>query len=138
ECYSNSIRTIDQMGEFIVEHQAEHQAKKGKMFGGLEHAPLANRKEIAAQILPSLRGVMSSNRRVIAHYTDDPDALTFAGSKWSKELGALGTSCPDHFLRTRICPLFIDWNPATGDLNMLKARIQKQATSYRADYKKYY
>jgi rhamnose utilization protein RhaD (predicted bifunctional aldolase and dehydrogenase)/NAD(P)-dependent dehydrogenase (short-subunit alcohol dehydrogenase family) len=134
ECYSNSIRTIDQMGEFIMEHQA----KKGTMFGGIEHAPLANPKEIAAQILPALRGMMSSNRRVIAHYTDDPDALTFAGSKWSKELAALGTSCPDHFLRTRICPLFVDWNPATGDLNALKARIQEQAVTYRAEYKKYY
>src|ERR1700733_1573630 len=109
ECYSNSIRTIDQMGEFIMEHQA----KQGNMFGGLEQPALANRKEIAGQILPALRGVMSSNRRVIAHYTDDPDTLTFAGSKWSKQLGALGTSCPDHFLRTRICPLFIDWNPET-------------------------
>jgi rhamnose utilization protein RhaD (predicted bifunctional aldolase and dehydrogenase)/NAD(P)-dependent dehydrogenase (short-subunit alcohol dehydrogenase family) len=138
ECYSNSIRTIDQMGEFIMEHQAEHQAKKAKMFGGVEHAPLANRKEIAAQILPALRGVMSSNRRVIAHYTDDPDALTFAGSKWAQELGALGTSCPDHFLRTRICPLFIDWNPATGDLHTLKARVQEQSVTYRAEYKKYY
>ncbi|HEX4596076.1 MAG TPA: bifunctional rhamnulose-1-phosphate aldolase/short-chain dehydrogenase [Bryobacteraceae bacterium] len=134
ECYLNSIRTIDQMGEFILEHQAQ----KGALFGGVEHAALANRREIAAQILPALRGVMSSNRRVIAHYTDDPDALTFAGSKWSKELGGLGTSCPDHFLRTRICPLFVDWNPASADLNELKSRIQEQATSYRAEYKKYY
>ena len=134
ECYSNSIGTIDQMGEFIMQHQA----KKSARFGGLEHAPLANRKEIAAQILPALRGMMSSNRRVIAHYSDDSDALLFAGSKWSKELAALGTSCPDHFLRTRICPLFVDWNPATGDLNALKARIQEQAVTYRAEYKKYY
>jgi len=134
ECYSNSIRTIDQMGEFIMAHQA----KKGEMFGGAEHAALANRRDIAAQVLPALRGVMSSNRRAIAHYTDDPDALSFACSRWSKELGALGTSCPDHFLRTRICPLFIDWDPASGDLKALKARIQEQATSYRDEYKKYY
>jgi len=71
---------------------------------------------------------MSSNRRVIAHYTDDPDALTFAGSKWSKQLGALGTSCPDHFLRTRICPLFIDWDPPAEDLSVLKSRIKEQAS----------
>lgn len=134
ECYWNSIRTIDQMGEFINEHQA----RKGEIFGGLERAPLANRKEIAAKILPALRGAMSSNRRVIAHYSDDPDALTFAGSKWAKELGALGTSCPDHFLRTRICPLFIDWNSSTGDVESLKTRIREQAASYRAEYKKYY
>jgi rhamnose utilization protein RhaD (predicted bifunctional aldolase and dehydrogenase)/NAD(P)-dependent dehydrogenase (short-subunit alcohol dehydrogenase family) len=134
ECYLNSIRTIDQMGEFILEHQA----RKGSLFGGLQNAPLADRKSIAAQILPSLRGTMSSNRRVIAHYTDDPDALTFAGSKWAKQLGALGTSCPDHFLRTRICPLFIDWDPASKDLGVLKSRIKEQAVSYRAEYKKYY
>ena len=134
KCYVNSIRTIDQMGEFVMQHQA----KKSGLFGGVEHAALANRRDIAAQILPALRGVMSSNRRVIAHYSDQEDALRFAGSKWSQELGALGTSCPDHFLRTRICPLFVDWDPAGGDLAALKTRIQEQAAGYRAVYKKYY
>ena len=132
ECYLSSIRTIDQMGEFI----AEHHRKKGALFGGLDHAPLPDRREIAARILPALRGAMSSNRRVIAHYTDHEDALAFAGSKWSKQLGALGTSCPDHFLRTRICPMFVDWND--GDVNTLKAGIYEQAAAYRAEYKKYY
>ncbi len=134
ECYLNSIRTIDQMGEFILEHQK----KKGSLFGGLQHAPLADRKKIAVQILPALRGAMSSNRRVIAHYTDDPDALAFAGSKWSKQLGALGTSCPDHFLRTRICPFFIDWDPASEDVSVLQSRIKEQAVKYRGEYKNYY
>lgn len=134
ECYLNSIRTIDQMGEFILEHQA----RKGSLFGGLQHPPLADRKTIATQILPALRGTMSSNRRVIAHYSDDQDALTFAGSKWSKQLGALGTSCPDHFLRTRICPFFIDWDPASEDLSVLKSRIKEHVVGYRAEYKKYY
>ncbi len=91
------------MGEFIDEHQK----KKGAFFGGLDTFRPLNRKKIATQILPALRGAMSSNRRVIAHYADDEDALTFAGSKWSRELSALGTSCPDHFLRTRVCPMFI-------------------------------
>jgi rhamnose utilization protein RhaD (predicted bifunctional aldolase and dehydrogenase) len=134
ECYLNSLRTIDQMGEFILHHQS----RKGVFFGGLEHTPLEDRRDLAARILPALRGAMSSNRRVIAHYCDDADALTFAGSKWSKQLAALGTSCPDHFLRTRICPLFLDWNPAKDDLGVLRARIQEQAVSYRAAYKKYY
>jgi len=134
ECYLNSVRTIDQMGEFILQHQK----KKGLMFGGQGQTPLPERREVAIQILPALRGVMSSNRRVIAHYTDDADALIFAGSKWSRELGALGTSCPDHFLRTRICPLFIDWNPEKEDLNALKTCIQEQAVIYRGEYKKYY
>jgi NAD(P)-dependent dehydrogenase (short-subunit alcohol dehydrogenase family) len=99
---------------------------------------LADRKKIAVQILPSLRGAMSSNRRAIAHYTDDPDALAFAGSKWAKQLGALGTSCPDHFLRTRICPLFIDWDPASEDVGVLQSRVKEQAVKYRSEYKNYY
>ena len=111
ECYLNSISTIDQMGEFILEHRA----RKGALFGGLEHAPVQDRRRIATEILPALRGVVSSNRRVVAHYADDDDSLTFADSKWSKELGTLGTSCPDHFLRTRVCPLFVRWDPARED-----------------------
>ena len=134
DCYLNSIQTIDQMGEFIVRHQS----KKGALFGGVEHSPAQNRKNVATQILPALRGVVSSNRRVVAHYADHEDALTFAGSKWAKELGSLGTSCPDHFLRTRVCPLFLPWDPVKEDVSVLKARIQGEATEYRAAYKKYY
>jgi rhamnose utilization protein RhaD (predicted bifunctional aldolase and dehydrogenase)/NAD(P)-dependent dehydrogenase (short-subunit alcohol dehydrogenase family) len=134
DCYLNSIRTIDQMGEFIQSHQA----KKGSLFGGVENVPVQDRKTVAAQILPALRGAVSSNRRVVAHYTDDEDALTFAGSQWGKELSALGTSCPDHFLRTRVCPWFVDWNPATEDVKALKARVLKNVTGYREAYKKYY
>jgi rhamnose utilization protein RhaD (predicted bifunctional aldolase and dehydrogenase)/NAD(P)-dependent dehydrogenase (short-subunit alcohol dehydrogenase family) len=133
-CYLNSIHTIDQMGEFILEHQA----KKAALFGGLEHAPRQDRNKVATDILPALRGVVSSNRRVVAHYADDEDALTFAGSKWSSQLSALGTSCPDHFLRTRVCPLFVHWDPAKEDTAILKTRIYEQAVGYRVDYKKYY
>ncbi|MDQ2773992.1 MAG: bifunctional rhamnulose-1-phosphate aldolase/short-chain dehydrogenase [Acidobacteriota bacterium] len=134
ECYMSSIRTIDQMGEFI----SEHQTKSGVLFGGLEHQPLADREAVAASILPALRGIVSSNKRVIAHYTDHEDALTFAGSKWAKELGGLGTSCPDHFLRTRICPMFVDWKPGEESLDVLKSRIEGRAGLYRQEYASYY
>ena len=134
ECYLNSIHTIDQMGEFIEQHQA----KKGALFGGLDCAPVPNRRQIVAQILPALRGALSSKRRVIAHYSDEPDALTFAGSKWSRELAKLGTSCPDHFLRTRVCPMFLDWDPAKETVATLKSRIQEQVVGYRASYNGYY
>lgn len=134
ECYLNSIHTIDQMGEFIQRHQE----KKGALFGGVEHSPLLDRKSIAIDILPALRGIVSSNRRVLAHFTDNEDALTFAGSKWAKELSALGTSCPDHFLRTRVCPWFLRWDPQKEDVQALKDRIRSDAAGYRAAYKKYY
>lgn len=134
DCYLNSIHTIDQMGEFILKHQS----RKGSLFGGVEHGSAQDRKRIATQILPALRGVVSSNRRVVAHFTDDEDALAFAGSKWARELGSLGTSCPDHFLRTRVCPLFLPWDPVKEDVAVLKARIQGEVVDYRVAYKKYY
>ena len=134
ECYLNSIRTIDEMGEFI----SEHQKRKGSLFGGAAVSGSVNRNQIAVGILPALRGVVSSNRRVIAHYADHEDALAFANSNWARELSTLGTSCPDHFLRTRVCPMFIPWDPAKEDASALKSRVQEQVVQYRTDYKKYY
>src|SRR5438874_4923219 len=134
ECYLNSIHIIDQMGEFIERHQA----KKGARFGGPDGAPVQDRQGIVAQILPTLRGALSSTRRVIAHYSDDPDALTFAGAKWARDLARLGTSCPDHFLRTRVCPMFLSWDANKETVATLKSRIQDQVNEYRAAYKQYY
>jgi rhamnose utilization protein RhaD (predicted bifunctional aldolase and dehydrogenase)/NAD(P)-dependent dehydrogenase (short-subunit alcohol dehydrogenase family) len=134
ECYLNSIYTIDQMGAFVWEYQS----KKSVMFGGLKHAPMPDREDVAAQILPALRGALSSVQRTIAHYRAEEEVLTFAGSEWSRELAGLGTSCPDHFLRTKICPLFVDWDPARDDLQGLTNRIRGGITAYRATYKRYY
>jgi rhamnulose-1-phosphate aldolase/alcohol dehydrogenase len=134
ECYVNSIRTIDELGEFIVDHQK----RKRVLFGGLNHPPVENREDIAAQILPLLRGMLSSNRRVIAHYNGSEDALNFVDSKWSRDLAQLGTSCPDHFLRTRICPMFVEWDPEKQDIVTLKSRIKEKVVEYRTEYKNYY
>jgi rhamnose utilization protein RhaD (predicted bifunctional aldolase and dehydrogenase)/NAD(P)-dependent dehydrogenase (short-subunit alcohol dehydrogenase family) len=134
DCYLNSIRTIDQMGEFVQAHQR----KKHTVFGGLAHATLQNRKEVATQVLPVLRGALSLNWRVVAHYTDHEDALGFAGSKWATELSALGTSCPDHFLRTKVCPLLISWDPSRQNIAQLKTNIAEQVGKYRVAYERYY
>jgi len=134
DCYGNSIRTIDQMGEFV----AEHQKSKGMMFGGVACTSAEDRKLVAAQILPTLRGAASSNRRVIAHYADHEDALIFVNSRWARELSLLGTSCPDHFLRTRVFPMFVPWDPQKENVNTLKPRIAEQIANYRLKYKDYY
>jgi rhamnose utilization protein RhaD (predicted bifunctional aldolase and dehydrogenase)/NAD(P)-dependent dehydrogenase (short-subunit alcohol dehydrogenase family) len=134
ECYLNSIRTIDEMGEFIKEHET----RSGPLFGGLETPAAADRQAIATSILPTLRGIVSSNRRVIAHYTDHEDALNFVGAKWAKELSSLGTSCPDHFLRTRIRPMFVEWKPGQEDVEVLKTRLEAVARQYREEYAAYY
>jgi rhamnose utilization protein RhaD (predicted bifunctional aldolase and dehydrogenase)/NAD(P)-dependent dehydrogenase (short-subunit alcohol dehydrogenase family) len=134
-CYLSSIRTIDQMGEFVQDHAR----RSGKpLFGGMAAAVAQDRDRIATALLPSLRGAVSSNRRVVAHYDGSEDALTFSGSRWAEDLCRLGTSCPDHFLRTRISPLFVPWDAAREDLPSLKARIAERLVRYREDYGAYY
>ena len=134
DCYLSSIKTIDQMGEFVQEH-----AKKANrpQFGGAIASTAADRDAIAGALLPYLRGAVSSNRRVIAHYDSSDDALAFANSEWAEPLCQLGTSCPDHFLRTRISPLYLRWKPEDG-LAALKQQIADRLATYREDYKKYY
>jgi rhamnose utilization protein RhaD (predicted bifunctional aldolase and dehydrogenase)/NAD(P)-dependent dehydrogenase (short-subunit alcohol dehydrogenase family) len=134
DCYLSSIKTIDQMGEFVQEH-----AKKSSRpeFGGAIASTAADRESIAGALLPYLRGAVSSNRRVIAHYDSSDDALAFANSDWAEPLCQLGTSCPDHFLRTRISPLYLRWKPEDG-LAALKQQIADRLATYREDYKKYY
>lgn len=134
ECYLKSLHTIDQMGQYILEHQRRSKS----LFGGVAYPGLPTRRDIATEILPTLRGLLSSDRRVVAHFDDQEDALTFAGSKWASELSHLGTSCPDHFLRTRVCPLFLPFDPAKQDVAALKSSIAARAAEYRASYKKYY
>jgi len=136
ECYLNSLRTIDQMGEFIDEHQ---QRANRPLFGG--HAVgrgRGDRAAVAAAILPYLRGVVSSNRRTIAHWDSSEDALTFAASAWAEALCGLGTSCPDHFLRTRINPMFVPWHLEREGLVELRERIATRAAKFREDYIVYY
>jgi rhamnose utilization protein RhaD (predicted bifunctional aldolase and dehydrogenase)/NAD(P)-dependent dehydrogenase (short-subunit alcohol dehydrogenase family) len=136
ECYVSSIRTIDEMGDFIQEHTK----RAGRpLFGGpAVSASVSDRESAVAELLPYLRGVVSSNRRVIAHFDGSDDALTFANSRWAEDLCRMGTSCPDHFLRTRISPMFIPWDPATEDLSQAGKRIGERVEQYRKDYAAYY
>ena len=133
DCYLNSICTIDQMGQFVRAHA---DAAGRPAFGGPVVTESAG-ADAAAAILPYLRGVVSTNRRTIAHWDGSEDALTFANGAWAEDLCRLGTSCPDHFLRTRICPMFVPWGPADG-LDELRARIHDRVARYRDEYTAYY
>src|SRR6185503_16212279 len=135
DCYTSSIKTIDQMGEFIDDHRRRAGTAA---FGGEAVTASVDREAVAAELLPFLRGIVSSNRRVVAHWDQSQDALTFAGSRWAEELSALGTSCPDHFLRTRICPMFVAWDPSTEAASVLHERLRTRASEYRDAYGAYY
>ncbi|HXW04470.1 MAG TPA: bifunctional rhamnulose-1-phosphate aldolase/short-chain dehydrogenase [Vicinamibacterales bacterium] len=135
ECYLNSIKTIDQMGEFVQDHQR----RAGRpAFGGAVVQPAPEREAVVAGLLPALRGAVSSNRRVVAHYDASPDALEFANAAWAESLCELGTSCPDHFLRTRISPLYVPWDAAVEGPGDLRSRIAERLAKYREDYVAYY
>src|SRR4051812_28422314 len=136
ECYLNSIRTIDQMGDFIQQH--EKRANRPRFGGAAFSGTAPDRESTIAELFPHLRGALSSNRRVIGHYDGTSDALEFANSTWAEELCELGTSCPDHFLRTRISPMFVPWHPGTDDTATLLARIDERVVTYRDNYAKYY
>jgi len=134
-CYRSSILTIDQMGQFVNAH-AERRDRIA--FGGPSVSAEPRSDSTVAAMLPSLRGAVSSNRRVVAHVERSQEALSFAGSTWVEALCALGTSCPDHFLRTRIAPLYVPWNPSADDTEALRRRIEDGLETYRRDYVGYY
>jgi len=135
DCYVNSLKTIDQMGEFVEDHA---RASGRPLFGGAGVTLTIDRESTAAAVLPHLRGEVSSNRRAVAHYDQSDDALAFANSRWAAELCAMGTSCPDHFLRTRICPMFVPWDPQREDAARLLARISDEIVRYQDAYATYY
>jgi rhamnose utilization protein RhaD (predicted bifunctional aldolase and dehydrogenase)/NAD(P)-dependent dehydrogenase (short-subunit alcohol dehydrogenase family) len=136
DCYRSSIQTIDQMGEFL--HQHESRAGRPRFGGASVTSTVQDKAAAIAGLFPHLRGAVSSNRRVVGHVDASDEAIEFANSAWAADLCALGTSCPDHFLRTRISPMFVPWNPATEDAAALRARIDERIAAYRQDYAAYY
>jgi len=132
ECYLNTITLIDQIGQFIAHH-----AKSSIRFGGEAIPVRTDRKELAISIAPYLRGRVSAHNRLIASFSDAPDVLQFVSSVHAKDLAFLGTSCPDHFIRTKIRPLFISWD-AGASLDSLKTQIDASLAEYRDQYRAYY
>lgn len=134
ECYLNTLSAIDQIGQFIERHGVA----KGKFrFGGEVTPARLYRKDLAVQISPFLRGRISAQRRWISSFTDAPDVLQFINSAHAKELAFLGTSCPDHFIRTKIRPLYVPW-AANENIDDLKKHIETSLADYREHYRAYY
>ena len=133
ESYLNTITIIDQLGQFIERHAAAGY----KVFGGDKVKAREDRAEIAAAIMPYLRGAVSRKQRWIGSFSDSKQVLEFVDSAQAEKLAHLGTSCPDHFIRTKIRPMFIKWNPA-GDPAELKELIENALETYRAEYAEYY
>jgi rhamnulose-1-phosphate aldolase/alcohol dehydrogenase len=134
-CYETALEIIDRAARYIAAHDKGEQT-----FGGQKYQPLpsAERRKLQAEIIPFLCGQVSVAKRFVGTVQDDERMLSFVNSHDGPRLAELGTSCPDHFLRTKIKPLFVEWDPAGGNLEALKAAISKGLIAYRKDYEAYY
>ena len=135
ECYDLSLALIEKAARFIAEHD-----KGLKTFGGARYQSLQEneRRATLGKLLPWLRGKVSQHKRFVGTVQDDEATLEFINSSDAPKLAELGTSCPDHFLRTKIKPLYVPWNPQKEDLEGLKKKLESGLEDYRKDYVRYY
>jgi len=134
-CYETALEIIDRAARYIEQHDRGEQTFGGQKYGAL---PDVDRRRMQSEIIPWLRGQVSINKRFVATVQDDERMLRFVNSHDGPRLADLGTSCPDHFLRTKIKPLFVDWDPSTRDLDRLTQSIADGLVQYRKDYQAYY
>jgi rhamnulose-1-phosphate aldolase/alcohol dehydrogenase len=134
-CYELTLDLIERAARSIEKHD-----KGDKTFGGRKYAdlPESKRREYQVKLLPWLRGQLSGSKRMVGTVQDDPAILRFVNSADAARLAELGTSCPDHFLRTKIKPLYVAWDPQSGDLDRLRGLLKDGLSKYREDYKAYY
>ena len=138
ECYKNSLEVIEMASEFIENKVKE----KGSVFGGqkIESLPKDERLEKAAQMMPLLRGLCSSENGMIGHFSDADVVLEFINSNDLERLAPMGTSCPDHFLRTKIQPLVLTLskNEDLSDSKAILKKLEPAFKTYRQEYADYY
>ncbi|MEV8467242.1 bifunctional rhamnulose-1-phosphate aldolase/short-chain dehydrogenase [Fluviibacterium sp. DFM31] len=135
DCYDKTIEVINTATAWLAEKTDGVAA-----FGGARHQSLsaAERRAVAARLMPAIRGYVSGNQHMVGNFNDSDAVLEFVNSANLEPLAALGTSCPDHFLRTKIRPLVLEFDPAQNNLNAVLEGLPAQVAAYRDDYAAYY
>ncbi|WP_299668416.1 bifunctional rhamnulose-1-phosphate aldolase/short-chain dehydrogenase [uncultured Ruegeria sp.] len=135
DCYYCTIDVINVATKWLAEKTADVPA-----FGGAVHESHApeGRRAVAARLMPAIRGFVSGNQHMVGHFNDSDSVLEFVNSKDMEALAALGTSCPDHFLRTKIRPLVTGFDPAQNNIDAVLEGLPAQVAAYREDYTAYY
>ncbi|TPI46412.1 MULTISPECIES: bifunctional rhamnulose-1-phosphate aldolase/short-chain dehydrogenase [unclassified Mesorhizobium] len=135
ECYETTISVINQAIEWF-----ERRSEGVAIFGGeaVKSLDPAERRAIAAKLMPRIRGLISEKSHKLGHFDDSAAVLEFVNSRDLRPLAALGTSCPDHFLRTKIRPLVIEFDPAKPNVDAVIARLADDIAEYRVGYQAYY
>lgn len=134
-CYETTIAMINQAMDWF-----ERKTEGKPAFGGAVAKSLDQnqRRAVAARLMPAIRGLISEKSHKVGHFDDSDTVLEFVNSRNLRELAALGTSCPDHFLRTKIRPVVIEFDPAALDTDTVAARLPDDIATYRAGYQAYY
>ena len=135
DCYELTLEIIQTAMDWFEKGTAGKDA-----FGGAIHTSLDadTRRATAARLMPAIRRYVSGQQHMVGHFTDSDAVLEFVNAKDMERLAALGTSCPDHFLRTKICPLVVDFDPAKPDVNATIAGLDGAIADYRVGYQAYY
>ncbi|MGJ5619434.1 bifunctional rhamnulose-1-phosphate aldolase/short-chain dehydrogenase [Sulfitobacter sp. MF3-043] len=135
ECYALTLEVIQTAMDWFDTQTADKTA-----FGGAIHKslPADQRRATAARLMPAIRGMVSGQHHMVGHFTDSDAVLEFVNAIDMRRLAALGTSCPDHFLRTKICPLVVDFDPGRPDIDATLAGLDAAVAAYRDGYKGYY
>ncbi|GAB3272669.1 bifunctional rhamnulose-1-phosphate aldolase/short-chain dehydrogenase [Parahaliea aestuarii] len=134
-CYDRSLDIVDKAARYIDQHDRGKQTFGGQKYEALEER---ERDAVLAEVLPFLRGLVSRDGKMIGTVQYDETILRFVNSRDATRLADLGTSCPDHFLRTKIKPMLVDWDPASVDIPALKRQLEAGIERYREDYRSYY
>ncbi|MCA1295376.1 bifunctional aldolase/short-chain dehydrogenase [Paenibacillus sp. alder61] len=134
-CYAQTIKVINEAEAYI-----EARIDPKTLFGGEKYAPLTadDRRSLAAQVLPAIRGFVSDGRSMILTFDDEEDVLQFVGARDALTLSQVGAACPDHLVHTKVTPLFIDWNPNAEDVSGLLSKIEAGVGQYKEQYKAYF
>ncbi|MCP3382171.1 bifunctional rhamnulose-1-phosphate aldolase/short-chain dehydrogenase [Bradyrhizobium sp. CCGUVB4N] len=133
-CYEMTLRVIQQAADWLAAHERKPAFSGAKV----QAAAPDRRRAIAAKLMPLIRGKISTDERKIGHFTDAPEVLEFVNSSALAKLAPLGTSCPDHFLRTKIRPLLLPYDPGRDNLDEVIAGLDDVLAAYRRDYTAYY
>ena len=135
DCYAVTLEIINQAITWLA-----HKTEGKKAFGGSQHKSLSaeKRQQVAQQLMPEIRGLISDGQYQVGHFEDSDAVLEFVSSLQMPALAALGTSCPDHFLRTKIRPLIVDFDPLVNDTEATVSTLPKALEQYRKDYASYY
>jgi rhamnulose-1-phosphate aldolase/alcohol dehydrogenase len=135
ECYARTIAVIQEAEAYI-----ESKIDEASLFGGIRYPALepSERRNAAAEIMPIIRGAVSETKSMILAFDDSEEVLRFAGSRDAAALSQIGAACPDHLVHTKRVPLYVDWDPASGNLDGLKQAVREGIAKYKAEYKAYF